>query len=103
MALKDLKLLDLGDRGSNKLQENVRNFVRQFNKATSDGAILSEITVNTTQTLVSHGLGRAFQGWHIVDIEGDARVWRDTSYTLNKDKYLPLKASASVRVKIWVY
>lgn len=103
MALIDLKRFDLGDKGANKLQENIRNFVRQFDKVTNDGALLSDITIGTSQTLVSHGLGRNFQGWYIVDIEGDARVWRDTTYSSNKDKYLPLKASASVRVKIWVF
>ena len=111
MALKSLKTTDFRDKDLMKLQENVSEYVGQLNSIVLGGILLEktigqapiEITIGTTTTLVAHGLSRKFQGWSLVDIQGDARVWRDVSYTDNLDKFLPLKASASVTVKLWVF
>lgn len=111
MALKGFKTTDFKDKDLMKLQENISEYVGQLNPVILSGILLEktlgqtpiEITIGTTTTLVSHGLGRNYQGWQLLDLQGDARVWRDTSYPDNKDKFLPLIASASVKVKLWVF
>lgn len=111
MALKEFKRIELIDTKLNKFQENVSEFVSQINPILLSGNLLlktigdnpQEITIATTRTLVSHGLGRSYQGFIIVDRTGNATVWRDTTYTENKDKFIPLIASSSVTVKLWVF
>jgi len=112
MSLKDFHRFDTEDKEMVTVQNNIKSFVTQLNFIKLDGRIIDslpvngrqvEVTVLSTVTLIPHGLGRKFQGWHLVDIQGDARVWRVASSTANTALFLPLIASASVVVKLWVY
>lgn len=103
MALKAFKKIDFKDKDSSRLQENIQSYLSQFNDVTLDGVVLTNVTVGTAITNIPHTLGREFQGWHLLDIQGDARVWRDTGSNSDSNKFLPLKASASVVVSLWVY
>lgn len=113
MALRDLKRVGSAKDDLFKGQENTMEFVRQLNKTMLDGVLLTQIRdsngrlvsidIETSTTLVPHGLGRKFVGWHIIDILGDARVWRDDSVIKDRDKFLALKASAAVTVSLWVF
>lgn len=102
MALKDFKKISIPTEVL-KLQDNILEWLNQLNKTLLHGVILKDVTINTTSTDVSHGLQRSYQGWQILDLQGDARVWRDTSSASPKDKFLPLKASSQVIVSLWVY
>lgn len=111
MALKDFKRLDFSDANLNKIQENISLFIDQldFNLLSGNlleqtqGADPQDIVIGTSTTLVSHGLGRSYRGFMVVDQTGNATIWRDSTYTVNKDKFIPLIASSSVTVKLWVY
>jgi hypothetical protein len=113
MSLKEMSKFKCESREVNDLQENAFGFGLQFNKIITDGILLTEtpnnagvmipITIGTATTSIPHNLRRRFQGWHLIDIQGDARVWRDATVTTNLDKYIPLKASASVVVSLWVF
>lgn len=113
MALKDFKRVDIKERILAQFQENIHLYLNQLNNKVLGGTFLSQIknsegklvsiVIDTTTTLIPHGLSRQYQGWHLLDIQGDARVWRDTSSTSDGTKFLPLKASASVTVSLWVF
>lgn len=103
MALEEFRRIQPQDEDLRKIQENLRLYFGQLNKTVLDGVILEDVSVGTSTTSVPHGLARKYQGWQILDIHGDARVWRDTTSTLDNTKYLPLKASSAVTVKLWVF
>lgn len=112
MALKDFKTIESSDLELMKVQENLLTYFRQLNPVTLSGLYLKtiqssgsaiDITIGTSTTNVPHGLGRQFQGWHLLDLQGDARVWRDTTSTADGTRFLPLKASTSVKVSLWVF
>lgn len=104
MALKAFKKLELQDREQTKLQDNVAEFLNQLPKTLLDGVILENIALASASTaLVAHKLGRSFQGWIVLDQDGSAIVWRDSASTADNAKFLPLKTSAGVNVKLWVY
>jgi hypothetical protein len=103
LALKDLKLLHFRDRETADLQSNVREFLNQLDFNVLQGNVIDNVSLGTTATMIAHKLGRKFLGWQILDIQGDARVWRDTSITDRPEQFLPLKASSSVTVKLWVF
>lgn len=103
MALSKLKLIKSDDTELMGLQGNVREFINQLNEETLSGRILKDVVIGTSTTLVSHLLGRGYQGWHLLDIRGDSRVWRDATSTADNELFLPLVASSSVTVNLWVF
>lgn len=103
MALKDFKKVDFKDKNMTKFQENITEYFAQFNNVLLSGRIVSGIQIETSTTNVNHLLGRKFNGWHLLDIQGDARVWRDTTTSADLTKFLPLKASSIVTVSLWVF
>lgn len=103
MSLKELRRINVKDQELSQVQDNLTDFSRQFNKTILDGLIMTDVSLTTSVANLVHGLGRKYQGWHLIDIQGDARVWRDTTSTADTTKYLPLKASASVTVSLWVF
>lgn len=103
VAIKEFKRIDTESRELNKIQDNIKEWCNQVNKTFNDGIILDEASVGTTTVLIEHKLGRMIQGWGIVDINADARVWRDATSTADLTRFLPLKASASATIKLYVY
>lgn len=112
MALKDLPQFKMESQEVQNLQDNVFKYVKQLNPVVLDGIFLEKIVSNgtlvdiviqTTTTLVPHGLGRKIQGWQIVDTLSDSRIWRDATSTADMTKFLPLKASSPVTIKLWVF
>jgi hypothetical protein len=112
MSLKDLPQLKMESAETQNLQDNVFKYVKQLNPIVLDGILLEkitsggnqiDITIGTATTLVPHGLGRKIQGWQVVDTLADARIWRDSTSTADLARFLPLRASASVTIKLWVF
>ena len=112
MSLKDLSQIKMESQEVQTLQDNVFKYLRQLNTTILDGILLEkipsggnqiEIVIGTSTTLVPHGLGRKIQGWQVVDTLADARIWRDPASTADLEKFLPLIASASVTIKLWVF
>jgi hypothetical protein len=102
-VFKGLKRIAVKDAALSQVQDNVTQFSQQFDKAILAGHLLTDVTIGTSSTSIPHGLARRYQGWHLVDIQGDARVWRDTASTADNTLFIPLKASASVTVSLWVF
>lgn len=108
MALKEFKKIESSNSELTKIQENIKSFTSQLNKAVLSGLVIENVSIGTATTMVPHGLARDYQGWQLLDVQGDARVWRDATVDASlpqngKDKFLPLKASVAVTVKLWVF
>lgn len=112
MAIKDFQILDSPEKDLVKVQQNLTKYFNQLNQTVLDGRFLEtinqsgreiDITIGTSTTLVPHGLGRKLQGWSVFDIHGSATVWRDTTSGSDPSKFLALKASGSVTIKLWVF
>ena len=104
MALKDFKTIQSKDPDLNKVQDNIKFYLDQFNSRLLNGLIVEAVELDAAATVeVSHKLGRAYQGWIILDQNGSAIIWRDAGSSSDKTKFLPLKTSADVTVNIWVF
>lgn len=64
-----------------------------------DGITILSKTINTTDTIVNHGLGRPVNGWIVVDKDGLGDVYK-TASTKNT---ITLKSSVQVTVDLYVY
>jgi hypothetical protein len=55
------------------------------------------------ENVVAHGLGRAYVGWWLVDIDADANVWRDDASAEDETVYLVLRTDVTVSVNLVVF
>lgn len=69
----------------------------------NDGRLLKGVQLALGANNVPHTLGRPFVGWHLVDILGNANVYRDAASIAPASAILPLITTASVTVDIWVF
>lgn len=60
---------------------------------------LLEINVSNTTTAFNHGLQQVPQGWIIFDKDANADVWKIGA----TDKTISFRASASAKIKVWVF
>lgn len=99
MNLKALKKHEVEDVKVSKMFENINEFLNQLMPSSFLIGSTLQATILTTNTKIAHGLGATPQGFVIQDITADARVWR-VSWD---DKFITLKASAAVPVKLLVF
>lgn len=71
------------------------------NKITQ-GTLVQNITLNPGVNYINHKLGETPVGWILVDITGQADVWRTAPFT---DTVLTLTSSAatSMTISLWVF
>jgi hypothetical protein len=101
-GMKDFKKVSGASADVAKLQERLQEFFAQF--ATNpllNGVLLIGQQIGTTATRISHGLGRPYQGYIIVDQDASATVWTASSDL--KGAYITLQASAPVTASLWVF
>jgi hypothetical protein len=68
-----------------------------------NGRLIESLSLSATVTNVEHELDRDYKGWIITDLDANQTIYRDTSSTLNANKFLPLLASGAVTASIWVF
>jgi hypothetical protein len=130
MAWNDFKRIFCSDRDLNRVQENMAEFARQFKNPFLAGILIDSmvdedpqsanfgksvpITLSTTTKKVQHLLGREPQGYVVVSQNAAVSVYKvDYAATTNSAeiaankvdalKYINLKASGNVTVKLWVF
>lgn len=101
--LKKLKRLKFENLEVSLLQENVREKLDSFDDVFLSGRLIGEVQLGTATVNIPHLLDRSYQGFTLVDIQGDARVWRDTASAADPVKFISLRASASVKIKLWIF
>lgn len=102
MTLVPLTRLHTSDPELNQVQDNL---VRRVNPALAavilDGRLVTGVSVGVTATNVNHGLGRAYQGWVVVNNNTDCRVWSPS--TGDASKVIVLQSSAATTLSLWVF
>lgn len=89
--------------GLRKLQDNIINAANPvITLPLLDGRFVTA-DIAVTATKVTHMLGRAYQGWLIVDKDASSIVYRDDTSTEDTSKFLVLIGSAATTVKLWVF
>ena len=92
------------------VQDSTDRFQRETNTVISDiqrcplihGVQVDDVVLSATTARVFHNLGRPALGFIVVGKTATADVWRDSTVTAT-NLYLPLKASGSVTVSLWIY
>ncbi len=121
MNLKALKKIEIQDVKTSKMFENLNEFLNQLMPNPFIAGNLIEtvknpqgkeipIVLTTSTTLVPHGLGQEYTGFYVTYQNAGQTVFIDDTLTntgagqLNSStKYIPLKATGTVTVKLWVF
>lgn len=98
MELKPLKTLQSLAQPLNRVMDFVSEWTNQFKALFLTGQSF-DVTINTTDTVIDHGLGIVPNGWFLLDKQANTDVWR-VSWT---NRQIVLRASAQVTIKLWVF
>lgn len=83
------------------VQETIFQWSSQLkNQDLFPGRLIEGVELSTTAVNVEHGLTRLPLGWIVVDRDADESVFRSSALTTS---FLPLTASGSVTVSLWVF
>lgn len=83
-----------------RVQEAARDSLqRVIDGGLLKGRLVQNVTIGTSATQVSHGLGRKPVGWFVVDNTVSCDLYR----TAWDDRTITLTSSASVTISIWVF
>jgi hypothetical protein len=100
MKFKGLKDTHSTDAELAKATSNLREWAKQFSDIPFlSGRLIEDIDVKTSQTTVSHNLGRVPAGYIIVYKSSAGDIWA----TSKDDTHLVLDTSANVTISIWVF
>ena len=84
-----------------------RNVQAAFNEIDSvpifNGKLIENISLSTTIYKLSHNLGRPYKGFIVVAKNANVDVWISSSTSVDNKQFIPLDASGSVVVSIWIF
>ena len=104
MSLKDFKKVKLDTNALTQLQNNVAGFTSQLvNNPILSGKLLTDIEVINGVTSISHGLGRAPQGYFVVRSTAQVSVWDVAANQTTPKATLELSASATATISIYIF
>ncbi len=121
MATKTIEKTQTNDQSTNRVQDKLLTVINPVlrNQLLDSVIIDSEVSsagvksllvslTNTSFKNIPHKLARAYIGWFVISTNAAAVVWEDPnppSSSANPDvkKFLRLKASAAVKVKLLVF
>jgi hypothetical protein len=94
-------------RTSDPILSRVQTQVQQLAQVLTEipllnGRLIQDVDLTTSESLVEHGLDRVPTGWFVVGIDANATVYSASTPTLPK-RHLPLTASATCTVSLWVF
>jgi hypothetical protein len=83
-----------------------RNVQAAFNEVDNipilNGCLIENVSLTTTATKISHKLSRPYRGFIVVRKNANVDVW-ETTDSVDNSLFLPLDASGTVTVSLWVF
>jgi len=105
MSLSQFTKLYTNDAFLTRLQVHLQQlFDKLFDSPLSQGVLKEDVLVTTGQdNLISHGLGKSFQGFLVTTKNAEADVWESTTANNIPDRHIILKSSATVTCSFWFF
>lgn len=92
--------LDYTPQGGRQF-EALQSSITGAGRAGLNSGLAIKVALTTTAQDVSHGLGRAYSGWFLVDT--DAPTMPSVAGGGDTSKFISIKGSAAANVTVWVY
>ncbi len=105
MALKPFRLLGVSDAVLSRIQDAVAQaFAPLTRNLLLDSNFVTDVTLTSgADNLISHGLGRAYEGFIVTKCTADTRVWISSSANTSPDKYINLRPNVTGVVTLYVF
>ena len=103
MAVKPKRNGPATTEPGNVFQRDAKSSIEGLSKTLILAGTPVTVDLTTTTTAVPHQLGRPYRGFIVIDKTATCDVWRDKTYTSQPATVIPLQASASVTVTLWVF
>jgi|TARA_R100001530_G_scaffold109694_1_gene77053 hypothetical protein len=69
----------------------------------SDGVLIKDLSIETSDTRVNHGLGREYEGFVVTRLQANAVIYESDSTNTNKNLFILLKGSSSATADIYFF
>jgi hypothetical protein len=94
----------IADHKLQRLQTSIDDISRQASLVElTNGRLIENVALSTSDTHIVHGLGRAFRGWFVIRISAAGTIL-EAATQADTTKFLSLKASAGTpTVSVWVF
>ncbi len=69
----------------------------------SDGVLIKDLSIETTDTRVNHGLGRTYEGFIITRLQSNAVIYESSSTNDDKNLFILLKGSSAATADIYFF
>ena len=88
----------------NRLQSHIKTTLNPLLQLPiSDGILLKDQDIATTDTRVNHGLGREYEGFIVTKVNANAVIYESTTANPSKDLYILLKAGSTATADIYFF
>lgn len=84
-----------------RFQTNVATVFEKIGISPFVSGSIVDATIGTSDTQVEHKLGRAYQGWLLVDKQGPGDVYSQPATDATRE--VTLKSTAIVKVKLYIF
>ena len=92
------------DAEVNRLQSHIKTALNPLLELPiSDGVMLKDQTIETTDTEINHGLGREYEGFIITRLKTNATIYESATDNPSKSLYILLKASGTATADIYIF
>jgi hypothetical protein len=97
--------LKTGDEVLERIQSNIDGAFQRLLQVFPivNGRLIRDVPLSTTATGVAHGLGRSPAGWIVVGKDAAEDVFMSASDNIVAERTLPLTATGTVTVSLWVF
>ncbi len=69
----------------------------------SDGILIKDLSIETTDTRVNHGLGKTYEGFIITRLLSNAVIYESSTTNDDKDLFIFLKGSSAATADIYFF
>jgi hypothetical protein len=69
----------------------------------SDGILIKDLSIETTDTRVNHGLGREYEGFIITRLQSNAVIYESSTTNDDKNLFILLKGSGAATADIYFF
>ena len=88
----------------NRLQSHIKTTLNPLLQLPiSDGVMLTDQDIGTTDTEINHGLGREYEGFIITRLNANSVIYESATVNNDKNLYILLKGSATATADIYVF
>jgi hypothetical protein len=105
MGLKAFKVISTDSDDLDRVQGNIDDAISPvIASAVVGGNLITGISMTAaTDKVINHGLGRALQGWTLVGVSADTRVFDKQATNSNPKSTLILQSVNTATISIWVF